>query len=208
MILHYLGLDHVGHSQGPHSDLMAPKQLEMDGIVEKIYKKIFPEDTNPHDFLFVLCSDHGMNEIGNHGGASAGETSSILLFIDPRFEVTPSADNRFGRVSQIDFAPTLSLLFGLPIPSNSLGSAIGQVLPKETRLRLLRRNACHLVTLAQESTNFMLEESQRKRFRDLQQDHFDLIQKTKNRVDPSTEALSERYARFAQDVSDALTAQV
>ncbi|CAI4211447.1 unnamed protein product [Parascedosporium putredinis] len=34
MILHYLGLDHIGHKSGPRSSNMFPKQQEMDGIVE------------------------------------------------------------------------------------------------------------------------------------------------------------------------------
>ena len=38
MILHYLGLDHIGHLSGPTSPLIAPKLREMDAIVHKIYK--------------------------------------------------------------------------------------------------------------------------------------------------------------------------
>lgn len=36
MVLHYLGLDHIGHLIGPGSALISPKLREMDGIVEKI----------------------------------------------------------------------------------------------------------------------------------------------------------------------------
>ena len=37
MILHYLGLDHIGHMAGPTSPLIGPKLQEMDKIVQKIY---------------------------------------------------------------------------------------------------------------------------------------------------------------------------
>lgn len=37
MILHYLGLDHIGHTAGPRSPLVSPKLFEMDNIIKKIY---------------------------------------------------------------------------------------------------------------------------------------------------------------------------
>ncbi|RKP07640.1 alkaline-phosphatase-like protein, partial [Thamnocephalis sphaerospora] len=88
MILHYLGLDHIGHLAGPKSPLMLPKQREMDGVVRTIYEHTKKEDAlrlaadpTARPTLIVLCGDHGMNEaicteyIGNHGGSSHGEVS-------------------------------------------------------------------------------------------------------------------------------------
>lgn len=40
MILHYLGLDHIGHTAGPRSPLVPPKLLEMDNIIKKIYTSL------------------------------------------------------------------------------------------------------------------------------------------------------------------------
>ena len=37
MILHYLGLDHVGHLVGPSSTLMPSKLSEMDAVIKQIY---------------------------------------------------------------------------------------------------------------------------------------------------------------------------
>ncbi|KAH9504211.1 hypothetical protein Btru_065320 [Bulinus truncatus] len=37
MILHYLGLDHIGHVTGPHSPLIQPKLSEMDAVIDQIY---------------------------------------------------------------------------------------------------------------------------------------------------------------------------
>ncbi|PQQ18193.1 hypothetical protein Pyn_38946 [Prunus yedoensis var. nudiflora] len=37
LILHYLGLDHVGHIGGRNSALMAPKLSEMDDVVKMIH---------------------------------------------------------------------------------------------------------------------------------------------------------------------------
>lgn len=38
MILHYLGLDHIGHTAGPFSPLVAPKLAEMDNIIRLIHQ--------------------------------------------------------------------------------------------------------------------------------------------------------------------------
>lgn len=37
LILHYLGLDHIGHISGPYSSLIQPKLTEMDDILKKIH---------------------------------------------------------------------------------------------------------------------------------------------------------------------------
>ncbi|KAJ2614980.1 major facilitator super transporter protein [Coemansia sp. RSA 1365] len=43
-VLHYLGLDHIGHLAGPRSALMAPKQREMDAVVADIHAIIRQQD--------------------------------------------------------------------------------------------------------------------------------------------------------------------
>lgn len=46
------------------SPLMKPKQEEMDNIIKKIYSKLVERDKNKNESsLFLLCSDHGMNEV-------------------------------------------------------------------------------------------------------------------------------------------------
>lgn len=138
LFLHYLGLDHIGHKTGPQSHFMALKQQEMDGIIKRIYG--FLESSKKHkDTLFVVLGDHGMNDIGNHGGSSAGETSPGMVFISPKFRSlknnlqAPLPANKefkyYQAISQIDLIPTLSLLFDLPIPKNNLGMIIKEFLP-------------------------------------------------------------------------------
>ena len=82
LILHYLGLDHVGHSAGPNSLLMPPKQREMDAIIKYILEQLIDKDkAGSLPTLFVVCSDHGMSEVGNHGGSSALETATITVMM-------------------------------------------------------------------------------------------------------------------------------
>ncbi|KAF1971856.1 GPI ethanolamine phosphate transferas-like protein 2 [Bimuria novae-zelandiae CBS 107.79] len=159
MIMHYLGLDHIGHKAGPKSPNMIPKQKEMDGIVKDIYSAIANED-HLSNTLFVLCGDHGMNEGGNHGGSAAGETSPALVFMSPKLKdvtqrtkkTSPTKPKEGGgefeyyrMVEQSDIAPTLAGLLGFPVPRNNLGVFIKEFLDfwptGADRVRLLLRNA-------------------------------------------------------------------
>jgi ethanolaminephosphotransferase len=142
MIMHYLGLDHIGHKAGPLSPNMVPKQEEMDGIVRQIYQAMTSMD-HLSNTLLVLCGDHGMNEGGNHGGSAPGETSPALVFISPKFKslskgkpcpTEPRRDYEYySLVEQSDVAPTLASLLGVPIPLNNLGVMISDVLPLWSR---------------------------------------------------------------------------
>lgn len=119
MILHYLGLDHIGHIAGPTSPLVGPKLKEMDNIIKRIYSAMFGWDQeNEAPSLLVLCGDHGMSDTGSHGGASSTETNTPLVFMSPLFEQGKGAMLAKKQVQQIDLVPTLSLLLGLPIPQS------------------------------------------------------------------------------------------
>ncbi|CAG8073487.1 unnamed protein product [Penicillium olsonii] len=156
-IMHYLGLDHIGHKAGPKSPFMVPKQQEMDGVVQEVYTAM-QRQQHLQSTLLVLCGDHGMNEAGNHGGSSAGETSPALLFMSPKFEtlgsraspVEPSGDMvYYQRVEQADIAPTLAGLLGVPIPLNSLGVFIPDFLEmwseSSDQIRIQYQNAKQLL---------------------------------------------------------------
>ncbi|KAG7397713.1 major facilitator super transporter protein [Phytophthora boehmeriae] len=136
LVLHYLGLDHVGHLRGPRSSMMQEKLQEMDGVVQLVVHSVREQDerrmaTNntAKPSLILLCSDHGMSEVGNHGGATLEESSALLMFLrgDGR-PLHSSANNAYGQKrSQVDLVPTISSLFGLPIPPYSTGLLLNDV---------------------------------------------------------------------------------
>ena len=118
---------------------MIPKQMEMDGIVRKIYESI---ESSHHlqSTLFVLAGDHGMNDAGNHGGSAEGETSPALLFLSPKLKtisrghpcpqyLPDGSFDYYRTVEQSDIAPTLAGLLGFPVPLNNLGVLIPEFLP-------------------------------------------------------------------------------
>lgn len=76
MILHYLGLDHVGHIEGPYAPVNIRRKLhEMDEIVRVIYSSMSERD------LMIVLSDHGMANDGGHGGSSHAEVCTPALFL-------------------------------------------------------------------------------------------------------------------------------
>ena len=109
---------------------MLPKQQEMDSIVREVYTAM-KREVHLQSTLLIVCGDHGMNDMGNHGGSSSGETSPALVFISPLFEgkikghdcpTQPSTDYQYYRlVQQSDITPTLAGMLGVPIPLNNLG---------------------------------------------------------------------------------------
>ena len=70
-ILHYLGLDHIGHLAGPASPLVPPKLEEMGEVLEKVWRGL-EEERGELPPLLLVCGDHGMADGGSHGGARYG----------------------------------------------------------------------------------------------------------------------------------------
>ena len=126
------------HANPTCSSNMLPKQQEMDGIIKQLYGAMETEE-HLSSTLLVMCGDHGMNEAGNHGASSAGETSAALVFMSPKLKalssrpVVPAAfreDFRYySQTEQSDLAPTLAGLLGFPVPQNNLGAFIPEFLP-------------------------------------------------------------------------------
>ncbi|XP_067900533.1 GPI ethanolamine phosphate transferase 2 isoform X1 [Heterodontus francisci] len=154
LILHYLGLDHIGHLTGPNSHLVGPKLSEMDNIVQKIHVELLSKEGETSlPSLLILCGDHGMSDTGSHGGSSNHEVNTPLVLISPAFRKKDSfAVSEY--VEQTDLASTLALGLGLPIPRNNLGRLILTVLEERSlreQLRYLHLNGYQLSRLVQES---------------------------------------------------------
>ncbi|KAK0441449.1 hypothetical protein EV421DRAFT_1904903 [Armillaria borealis] len=137
LIGHFLGVDHVGHRVGPDHPAMKAKLEQMNDVLKRVV------DLLDDDTLLVVLGDHGMDRSGDHGGDGSLETSSALWIYSKgpplsqqlsslpsgllQYTTFPGASLPHRSVQQIDLLPTLSLLLGLPIPFNNLGSVIPEL---------------------------------------------------------------------------------
>jgi phosphatidylinositol glycan class O len=124
MIGHMLGVDHVAHRYYANHPEMQRKLSEVNQFIEEIIEKLDDQS------LFILIGDHGMTDEGNHGGATLQEIQTVLFaYSKQKFvEFQP----RRMKLAQIDVVPTISLLMGIPIPFNNLGTIIPEVFKNET----------------------------------------------------------------------------
>ena len=83
--------------------------------------------------LIVVTGDHGMSNLGSHGGSSKEEIQSPLLFIADKFKISADAGSLPAKMEprrhlqQIDVASTISYLLGVPVPDGSKGIGIPEV---------------------------------------------------------------------------------
>ncbi|KAM8909655.1 GPI ethanolamine phosphate transferase 2 isoform 5-T5 [Spinachia spinachia] len=174
LILHYLGLDHIGHISGPHSSLIQPKLLEMDDVLKKIHGALVSKEAEGSlPYLLVLCGDHGMSETGSHGGSSEPEVNTPLVLISPAFKRKVGMEKP-EVVEQVDLTPTLALGLGLPISQNSVGRLIPGVLEETSlrdQLRFLHLNGQQLSCLLKDSTPGFEKEAGFEQFRVAEKAH-------------------------------------
>ena len=135
LIGHFLGVDHVGHRVGPDHPTMVAKQQQMNHVLQRVV------DALDEDTLLVVLGDHGMDRKGDHGGDGELEVSAGLWIYSkgpalssknpPTSQLPhktfPGEPSQHRSVQQIDLVPTLSLLLGLPIPFNNLGTVIPEL---------------------------------------------------------------------------------
>ncbi|VDP88712.1 unnamed protein product [Echinostoma caproni] len=120
VILHYLGLDHIGHVEGPRGSSLPSKLSEMDTVADSIITQLNEIKSSKGDsWLFVLTGDHGMSDQGGHGGSSFGEVNTGLLLVSS----TPRSDQTvpLTETQQVDLASFMGLVTGAGIPKSSLG---------------------------------------------------------------------------------------
>ncbi|XP_078036093.1 phosphatidylinositol glycan anchor biosynthesis class G [Augochlora pura] len=162
MILHYLGLDHIGHVHGPFSPLVTTKLKEMDTIIAKIQSKVRQWNQNNDSSLFIICGDHGMKDSGGHGGSTISETVVPFIAIGGK---CMQHDNHFTEITQIDIASTLSTVLGVPIPHSNVGSVFLDSLydlPVSKKLYVLYYNAKQVFSHFQQLTDYKSEYAYQK----------------------------------------------
>ncbi|XP_022410472.1 GPI ethanolamine phosphate transferase 2 isoform X1 [Delphinapterus leucas] len=208
LILHYLGLDHIGHISGPNSPLIGRKLSEMDSVLMKIHTSLLSEEREtllPN--LLVLCGDHGMSEAGGHGASSVEEVNTAMILISSAFERKPGDVRRPKYIQQTDLAATLSIGLGLPIPKSSIGNLIFPVVegkPMREQLRFLHLNTVQLSKLLQENVPSYKKEPGFEQFKVSERLHGNWVRLYLE--ENSSEVLSNLGSKVRRQYLDALRA--
>ncbi|XP_072261119.1 GPI ethanolamine phosphate transferase 2 isoform X2 [Pyxicephalus adspersus] len=174
LVLHYLGLDHIGHLTGPHSHLIGPKLYEMDIVLKKIHSALLLKDEDSAPNLIVVCGDHGMSEVGSHGGSSDEEVQTPLVLISSAFQNKAGPFTVPEMIQQTDLAPTLALGLGLPISRSSLGKFITAVVEQKTmreQLRFFHLNGHQLCMLLKENLETYEKDDGLEQFKKAEKQH-------------------------------------
>lgn len=131
LILHYLGLDHIGHSLGGSSSKIPEKLKEMDDVIGRIHKYLKSSTSVDQESYLIVCGDHGMTAAGSHGGASPDETRvPVVIWKFGREEGNKNYGNQDDslkqppRIEQIDVSSTIFDVFNMPIPIESYGISL------------------------------------------------------------------------------------
>ncbi|XP_037945337.1 GPI ethanolamine phosphate transferase 2 [Teleopsis dalmanni] len=203
LILHYLGLDHIGHVEGSTSSRIFQKLNEMDKVVQKIYN-----GQNFHNQLVLITADHGMRNGGGHGGSTTEERFVPLSV----FKKNCTAKNLINNVKykQIDIVPTLAVLLSIDIPKHSVGCLILEMLQDltyEDQLYALYYNTKQLLQLTkrrygQQDTEYL------SWFLKAKSAHFDFLSKLRNKKEQSSfdfEQAKLNYVRSSRTISTLLS---
>ncbi|KAH7649828.1 hypothetical protein FG379_001672 [Cryptosporidium bovis] len=126
LVMHSIGLDHIGHAMGCNNELIANKLTEFDNfakdailkllwldesvigknninklkfvqIIENYINQEYPT-ANKEKILFLLFGDHGQNDDGGHGGPNIKEVSSgfFALSTIPFKKMMDQDENWYG----------------------------------------------------------------------------------------------------------------
>lgn len=203
MILHYLGLDHIGHIEHSFSPLIHTKLQEMDTVIEHIHRELIENQMKRgQNFLLVITGDHGMRDLGGHGGSTKSETLVPLITLgndckrhsnldgkklpsddNMRIEKRSSVDDKVNKLNielarkatQVDVTPTLAVLLGLPIPSCNTGKLIPKLLSNLTVSELLH---AYYYNSKQITDNYFDGSNQNEDLNKILSDHYSLLMKT------------------------------
>lgn len=139
VVVHFLGVDHVGHTYGPHNEHMDAKLKQMDSALQAVLERL---DESDECHTALIFGDHGMTEDGNHGGGTVEETNAALFVHSSpacrglshteyleHYEVSSWVEESFASIHQIDLVPTIAMQLGLPIPFANLGGLVPSLLP-------------------------------------------------------------------------------
>lgn len=124
MLLHLSAADNFGHGYGGASEEYRNAARDhLDPLFGKLLNLIDLSDT-----AVVVTSDHGHRDAGGHGGYEEIVLDSPLIMAGAGIKADSQGIGYSGRETQVDIAPTLSALLGLPLPAHNQGRPLTEYL--------------------------------------------------------------------------------
>jgi hypothetical protein len=117
VLIHFPSVDLVGHRFGGAS----PEYAEAARRVDDHLRALLGALDLSRD-AFIVTSDHGHLDAGGHGGWEPVVKRTPLVFAGRG--IRPGSGP--GDVRQVDVAPTVAMLLGIPIPSHNQGRPLGE----------------------------------------------------------------------------------
>ncbi len=108
LLVHPMGMDYVGENHGSDSS-----QYRTQATVQDSLLGVMVPEWLGAGYTVLVTGDHGVNSDGSHGGTTPDVRLVPLYLIPP--EGRGRGDTRVT-VSQLQLAPTVCRLLGLPIP--------------------------------------------------------------------------------------------
>ncbi|CAK78303.1 unnamed protein product (macronuclear) [Paramecium tetraurelia] len=135
-VIHFLGIDYVAHEYNRIvQNKILDEQLEqLSDIITRIYQRL------SNDTTLIITGDHGMLNDGNHGGNSSLETNTVFFVTKKNAHYDKYFMKKFDgfrddyettAIKQVDIAPTLAKLIGVPIPFSNIGMIIPEIFPSD-----------------------------------------------------------------------------
>jgi predicted AlkP superfamily pyrophosphatase or phosphodiesterase len=108
LLLHPMGMDTAGEAYGSNSPEYRAHALRQD-----MWLAPYITEWVGAGYSVLLSGDHGMNADGHHGGTTPDVREVPLFVVHPS---TPGKGDTGEVISQLQMAPTICRLLGVPIP--------------------------------------------------------------------------------------------
>jgi predicted AlkP superfamily pyrophosphatase or phosphodiesterase len=108
MLVHPMGMDYAGETYGADSSEYRNHAIHQDVMLANLIPEWMERGYN-----ILVTSDHGMNVDRLHGGTTPDVREVPLFFIRPGI---PGEGDTEEVLSQLQIAPTVCKLLGIPIP--------------------------------------------------------------------------------------------
>ena len=121
LVMGITAADSAGHDFGGKSPTYLRVAREVDSCLRSLVEALDDGETT-----FVICSDHG--HIDRHGRGGHGGSEEEVLNVPLVLAGKAIRQSNGWRAQQIDVAPTICALLGLPLPSTNQGKVLWEAM--------------------------------------------------------------------------------